>query len=73
MTRYYDIVLALIPLALVGITGVLTLTGVTLTTAVPLGAMATLPVVGHAMFVRAPSDVEQLPDAPARSTGSSAD
>lgn len=65
MTGYYDLVLGLIPLALVGITGVLTLVGIDFTTAVPLGATVSVALIGHAMFVRAPVDPEQ----PARTTG----
>jgi hypothetical protein len=63
MTGYYDAVLALIPLALLGVTGVLVLAGVELTTAVPLASTVSIGFIGHAMFVRAPVDPEQ----PARS------
>lgn len=68
MVEYYDYVLTLVPLVLAGITGALTLTGVALTSAVSVGALATLPIIGHAMFVRAPRkpSADQLPDAPAR-------
>lgn len=62
MTGYYDAILGLIPLALLGITGVLTLAGLELTTAVPVGATVSVGLIGHAMFVRAPVDAE-----PARS------
>lgn len=54
MTGYYDIVLGLIPLALVGITGSLLGLGLELTTAVPVSAMAAVALIGHAMFVRTP-------------------
>jgi len=54
MTGYYDYVLGLIPLALVGITAVLTLAGLSLTSAVPLGAGVSGLVVGHALFINAP-------------------
>jgi hypothetical protein len=64
MTDYYDLVLGLIPLALVSITGVLTLAGVALTVAVPVASLVAVGLMGHAMFVRAP--VDSLPgDAPA--------
>lgn len=66
MTEYYDLVLGLIPLALVGVAGALHLTGVTLTTAVSLGGLVAIAVVVHALFVRAPVD-----DAPAASSSSS--
>jgi len=56
MTEYYDAVLGLIPLALVGIAGALTIAGFDLTTAVPLGALVSVGVIGHAMFVNAPVD-----------------
>lgn len=56
MTRYYDLVLGLIPLALVGITGTLTIAGLSLTSAVPLAAVVAVGLIGHAMFVRSPVD-----------------
>jgi hypothetical protein len=56
MTGYYDLVLGLIPLALVGITGVLTIGGFSMTTAIPLGSVVAVGVIGHAMFVRVPVD-----------------
>lgn len=52
--NYYDFVLALIPLTVVGIAVALVGVGVELSFAVPVGALAVLPVIGHAMFVRAP-------------------
>lgn len=56
MTGYYDVVLGLIPVALVGITAALTVVGASLTTAVPLGAVVASALIGHAMFVNAPID-----------------
>ena len=56
MTGYYDVVLGLIPVALLGITAALTVVGVSLTMAVPLGAVAASVLIGHAMFVNAPID-----------------
>ena len=56
MTGYYDIVLGLIPLSLAGITGVLVLAGFNVTTAVPLAASVAVALVGHALFVRSPTD-----------------
>ncbi|WP_152040847.1 hypothetical protein [Salinigranum salinum] len=54
MVGYYDYVLGLIPLTLLGLTGLLVLTGIGLTTAVPLGAGVSGLVVGHALFVNGP-------------------
>jgi uncharacterized membrane protein YebE (DUF533 family) len=54
MTGYYDYVLGLIPVSLVVITGALLLAGFQLTTAVPLGSLVAVGLVGHAMFVNAP-------------------
>ena len=54
MTGYYDLVLGLIPLALGGITGSLTIMGVELTTAIPLASLVAVFLIGHAMFVRTP-------------------
>lgn len=56
MTGYYDLVLGLIPLALVGISGVLSVAGFSITTAVPVAATVAVGLIGHAMFVRSPVD-----------------
>ena len=56
MTGYYDYVLGVIPLALIGITAVLSAVGLQLTQAVPVGAGASVLVIGHALFVNAPVD-----------------
>jgi len=57
MTGYYDIVLGLIPVALLGITAALTVVGVSLTAAVPIGALVSMSIIGHAMFINTPTDV----------------
>ena len=57
MTGYYDIVLGLIPVALLGITAALTVVGVSLTAAVPMGSLVAMSIIGHAMFVNTPADV----------------
>jgi hypothetical protein len=56
MTGYYDFILGLIPLALVGVTGVLNVAGLAATTAVPVGAGVAVLLVGHALFVNGPVD-----------------
>jgi len=56
MTGYYDFILGLIPLALVGVTGVLNVAGLAVTMAVPLGAGVAVLLVGHALFVNGPVD-----------------
>ncbi|WP_458187908.1 hypothetical protein [Haladaptatus sp. NG-WS-4] len=56
MTGYYDLILGLIPLALIGVTGVFSAVGFTLTMAVPLGATASVLLVGHALFINGPVD-----------------
>jgi hypothetical protein len=56
MSRYYDLVLGLIPLALLGIGGTLVAAGLQVTTAVFVGAAAAAALIGHAMFVRTPRD-----------------
>jgi hypothetical protein len=53
---YYDFVLGLIPLAFLGVTGALVLGGIGLMTAVPLGALVSLGLVIHDMFVDGPAD-----------------
>lgn len=69
MTGYYDLVLGLIPLALVGITGALTVAGFSITAAVPMAATVSVGLIGHAMFVRSP--VDSTPATPAASSSSS--
>ena len=54
MTGYYDYVLGLIPVALIGVTASLTLVGLSVTSALPFGAVAAGTVMAHAMFVRNP-------------------
>jgi len=54
MTGYYDLVLGLIPAALIGVTAFLALVGLSLTAALPAGAAVAAAVMVHAMFVRAP-------------------
>lgn len=56
MAGYYDIVLGLIPVALLGITAALTFVGLSVTTAIPAGAFVAMALIGHAMFVNAPVD-----------------
>ncbi|MFW6321406.1 MAG: hypothetical protein ACOC0Z_06100 [Halohasta sp.] len=62
MTRYYDYVLGLIPALMLGVTAILFLTGIQLTMAVPVGAGAAVLVIGHALFVRVPGQVEPTTD-----------
>mgnify|MGYP000356046518 CR=1 FL=1 len=57
MTDYYDIILALIPLALGGITVSLTTMGTDPTTALQMGSLVALGIIGHALFVRSPQDI----------------
>ena len=60
MTGYYDYVLGLIPVALVGVTASLTLVGLSVPSALPFGAVAAGTVMAHAMFVRNPVAGEAL-------------
>lgn len=61
MVSYYDFVLAFIPVSLLGIAGLLTGAGLDLTLAVPLGAAVAAGLIGHALFVRAPTDAVHQP------------
>ncbi|MFB6256561.1 MAG: hypothetical protein ABEH58_07540 [Haloplanus sp.] len=61
MTDYYDRVLGFVPLALVGITGVLDTAGVDFPLAVFVGAAMASFAVGHALFVNSP--VQERPAA----------
>ena len=56
MRGYYDYELGDIPPVLVGITTLLSIVGLQLTQAVPLGAGASVLLIGHALFVNAPVD-----------------
>ncbi|MEA1931670.1 hypothetical protein [Halohasta litorea] len=60
MTRYYDYVLGLIPVVLFGLTAILLFAGIQLTLAVPVGAGAAVLVIGHALFVNVPGQVEPM-------------
>ena len=78
MINYYDLVLGLIPLVFAGIASVLAVAGLTASMAAAGGALAVLPLVGHAMFVRAPetptgSDPEPSADATTQSGLQTAD
>ena len=66
MAGYYDIVLGLIPLSLGGGSALLTVAGVSLTTAIIAASLVAVLLIGHGMFVRTPSDAS----APAPATGS---
>ena len=61
MTGYYDIVLGLVPVTLIGITAALTFVGLSLTAALPIGAFLAMGVIGHAMFVNGPGEVSEEP------------
>lgn len=61
MPSYYDFVLALIPVSLFGVSGLLTGVGLDLTLAVPAGAAVAAGFIGHAMFVRAPTQARDQP------------
>jgi hypothetical protein len=65
MAGYYDYVLVLIPLAMLGIVGLLTAVGWSVVSAAPVGAGVSTLVIGHALFVRAPVDTPAVTDAPA--------
>ncbi|MFC7187330.1 hypothetical protein [Halorubrum yunnanense] len=54
MIGYYDYVLGLIPAALIGVTAVLNLVGLSLTAALPGGALVAGAIMAHAIFVRNP-------------------
>jgi len=60
MTRYYDYVLGLIPAVMLGVTAILSLAGIQLTMAVPVGAGAAVLIIGHALFVNVPGQTEPM-------------
>lgn len=54
MTEYYDIVLGLIPLSLIGVGGGLYVVGIGLTGALIVGSLIAAGLIGHAMFINGP-------------------
>lgn len=54
MIGYYDLVLGLVPLTLLGVSGGLYGLGFDLVVAVPLAAALAAAVIGHGLFVNAP-------------------
>lgn len=64
MIGYYDVVLGLVPAALLGITGALYGAGIDLVIAVPVAAAAAAGVIGHGLFVNAPVDGSRATDEP---------
>lgn len=59
MTRYYDYVLGLIPVAMLGVTLLLVAAGIQSAVAIPAGAATAALIIGHALFVNVP-DVESV-------------
>ncbi len=68
MPEYYDYVLGLIPLALVGVSGALSLGGLGRTPAVSAGGLLAVGLVGHALFVNAPTDERERRAGPEQPT-----
>jgi hypothetical protein len=59
MTGYYDLILGLIPLSLIGVTAALSVVGFSITSAVPLAASIPVALIGHALFVNSPVEDTQ--------------
>jgi hypothetical protein len=55
MVQYYDYVLGVIPLVLVGLTSLLSIAGLDLIMAIPAGAGVAALIIGHALFVNMPT------------------
>ncbi|AUV82176.1 hypothetical protein C2R22_11385 [Salinigranum rubrum] len=73
MAGYYDYVLGIIPLTLLGLTAALVVVGLELTTAVPLGAGVSGLVVGHALFVNGPAAPTETVTPPTQTSTDPAD
>lgn len=69
MAEYYDLILGLIPLALFGISGTLTLGGLSSTFSVTAAGIVAVLLVGHALFVRGPTDIVRDADASVSNPG----
>ncbi len=65
MMNYYDIVLGLIPLSVLGISGTLFGVGVNPPLAVAAGSVVAAGLIGHAMFVRTPVSASGKSGSPA--------
>lgn len=61
MATYYDLILASIPLVLVGLGGALHLAGLDPDAAVAVAGLVALGLVGHALFVKAPVETPSRP------------
>lgn len=59
--NYYDLILGMIPLALLGLTALLTTAGFTLTSSVLVAGVISVGRIGHATFVRTPTDAPIAP------------
>lgn len=70
MTGYYDLILGLIPLSLIGVTAALSVVGFSVTSAVPLAATVPVALIGHALFVNSPVDDAQSPSDTVESSSS---
>lgn len=55
MDRYYDLVLGLIPVALLGLGGSLVLAGIGLQIAVSVAGLTAVALIAHALFVNGPT------------------
>jgi hypothetical protein len=71
MTGYYDIVLALIPMALLGIGGALLVAGVPQAIAVSLAGTTAVGMIGHAIFVNGPVESPTSTSTDAQTTATS--
>jgi hypothetical protein len=70
MTGYYDLILGLIPLSLIGVTAALSVVGFSVTSAVPVAATVPVALIGHALFVNSPVDDAQSPSDAVESSSS---
>lgn len=68
MTGYYDAILGLIPLAILGGYSALSLTGLESSTAISVAALVAVAIMGHAMFVNGPVDGDSRSGDAQRST-----
>jgi hypothetical protein len=68
MATYYDFILGFIPLALLGLGGGLHIAGLTLTTAITVGGLVAVALVGHALFVNGPVDARPAEPTPTHET-----
>lgn len=73
MANYYDLILGIIPVTLLGTSTGLHAAGVSITTAVAIGGFTAAILVGHALFINGPTDTTTAAHTTGTGTASNTD